>query len=110
EAVDLPPRAAVTLGMCFHELATNAAKYGALSVPDGRVQVDWTVETIEGARRVHIHWRESGGPEVAPPTRRGFGSKLIQRSVTGELHGAAHLDFDPEGLRCLIKFPLDPQA
>jgi PAS domain S-box-containing protein len=109
-AVELSPRAAVTLGMCFHELATNAAKYGALSGPTGQIVVRWRQEARDGAAVLVIDWSERDGPPVSPPTRRGFGSKLIQRSVTGELHGAAELQFLPEGLQCHVTLPLDRRA
>jgi PAS domain S-box-containing protein len=108
--VELSPRAALTLGMCFHELATNAAKYGALSGPEGRVLVRWRKEARDGVSVLLIDWSEAGGPPVSPPTRKGFGSKLIQRSVAGELHGAARLDFPPEGLQCQLTLPLDRPA
>jgi PAS domain S-box-containing protein len=110
EPVALTPRAALTLSMVFHELATNAAKYGALSAPAGRLAVRWSIERsgeAESSDRVQLTWRESGGPKVAPPARRGFGSRLIERSAS-ELDGEAHLDFDPEGLRYAATIPLNP--
>ncbi|MDB5454621.1 MAG: sensor histidine kinase [Caulobacter sp.] len=98
----LSPNAAVTLNMAFHELATNATKYGALSAPGGRVDVDWTVE----AGVVTIDWRESGGPSVTIPSRRGFGSRLIEQALAREMGGQAQLTFLPEGLWCHLRLPL----
>ena len=93
--VELRPAAALALGMIFHELATNAAKYGALSSPSGRVTVDWTRLDDDALR---IVWTEMGGPPTAPPERKGFGSRLIERSVRHDLGGRIEADFRPEGL------------
>jgi PAS domain S-box-containing protein len=101
-ALSVAPKSAILLGMIFHELATNAAKYGALSVKQGRVDVTW--EVGDGAMRVT--WRESGGPTVTAPTRRGFGRLLMERAVASDLKGKVDLDFAPEGLTCTISFPL----
>jgi len=101
--VGLSPAEAVACGLVFHELATNAAKYGALSTPDGRVDVSWTRE--DG--RLALTWAERDGPLVSPPTRRGFGSRLIERSLQGQLGGEAHLDFAPGGLVCRLGLPLE---
>src|SRR5665213_202098 len=98
--------AALPLAMVLHELATNAAKFGALSAPEGRLALGWKIERVNGARRLRIDWRESGGPEVQPPVYRGFGSRLLERSVGQELRGSAQLDFDPAGLRCRLEIPL----
>jgi PAS domain S-box-containing protein len=100
----LGPVTAVTLGMVFHELATNAVKYGALSVAGGKVLVAWRVS---GPGRLHIEWLETGGPPVAPPRRRGFGSRLIEQALAGDLDGDARLYFPSEGVRCHIDIPLD---
>jgi PAS domain S-box-containing protein len=100
--VDLTPTEALALGLVIHELATNAAKYGALSSDGGCVSVSWTV--TEGALR--LTWCERDGPRVSPPTRRGFGSRLIERSLAGQLSGEARLDFAAEGLTCQITLPL----
>ena len=99
--VRLTPRAAQTLSLALHELATNAAKYGALSVPEGRVAVD---SAIEG-QDLLLTWVETGGPEVGSPHARGFGTVVIERSITHELGGSARLDFDPRGLRCHLRVP-----
>jgi two-component sensor histidine kinase len=100
--VALSSNEALALGLLFHELATNAAKYGALSRPEGCVRVKWTVEDA----RLSLTWREQGGPKVAPPTRRGFGSRLIERSLKGEIGGDASLEFHEDGLTCRIALPL----
>ena len=103
--VALEPAAALSLGMIFHELATNAAKYGALSAPDGRVLVDWSV--LDQARpRLQLTWREIGGPPVAPPDRRGFGSRLIERNVRHDLAGEVKLDYANDGFSADFSIPL----
>jgi two-component sensor histidine kinase len=100
--VDLTPAEALALGLVVHELATNAAKYGALSEGEGCVSVAWSI----GDGRLSLTWRERGGPHVAPPSRRGFGSRLIERSLQGSLSGEARLEFAPAGLVCRIELPL----
>jgi PAS domain S-box-containing protein len=103
----LSPRMALSLSMALHELGTNAAKYGALSVPSGRVRIDWTVTPGPDGARLALTWTESGGPPVTVPTRRGFGSRLIERGLTAELSGEAKIDFAPEGVVCRIEAGLD---
>jgi len=104
EDVRFGPIAAVTLGLALHELATNAAKYGALSAPAGRVRITWG----SGERgRLRLDWQESGGPVVQPPSQRGFGSELIQKVLARELHGEACLEFLPQGVRCTLDMALD---
>jgi PAS domain S-box-containing protein len=108
--VTLRPRAALTLAMTFHELTTNAAKYGALSTAGGRIHVHWYSEQPAQAGLppvLRIEWREQGGPPVVPPNRRGFGSKFIVGSIASELGGGAELSFDPDGLRCTLRIPFD---
>ncbi|WP_308445417.1 sensor histidine kinase [Methylobacterium longum] len=108
--VELAPRYVLALGMTVHELTTNAAKYGALSVEHGRVDIAWHVVTGEsGARRLALEWRESGGPSVEEPRGRGYGTRLINGGVTQELGGTVRLVFQPGGLRCTIDVPLDAQ-
>jgi two-component sensor histidine kinase len=106
EEITLGPRAALTLAMVFHELATNAAKYGALSAAAGDLTVSWTLKGEPPHRRLELVWIETGGPRVDPPRRRGFGSRLIERSITGELRGRIRVDYRPKGLSCLIEIPL----
>jgi two-component system CheB/CheR fusion protein len=98
---------ATTLGMVFHELATNASKYGALSKVGGHIEISWRLLDTEqaGGQRLGLSWTESGGPPVDPSSRPGFGTAFIKRSVEYELGGRASLDFAPEGLRCSIELP-----
>jgi PAS domain S-box-containing protein len=105
-------RQASALGMIAHELAANAAKYGALSTEGGRVEVTWDEARVEGeGRLLRFEWCEFGGPAVAgPPVRRGFGSRLIERSAAADLGGTVRLDFRPEGLCCSISAPLGGPA
>lgn len=98
--VQLSARVALALGMVLHELATNAAKYGALSA-GGRLEISWFME----GDALSLEWRETGGPAPSPPTRRGFGSRLIERSITGELQGSVMVDYDPGGLICSFTVP-----
>ena len=102
EPLRLAPRAALALAMALHELGTNAAKYGALTAESGRVSIAWTLD----GERLRLEWRESGGPPVEAPARRGFGSRLIERGLQADLGGAAALRFEPEGLRCEIEASL----
>jgi PAS domain S-box-containing protein len=94
----IPPKTAVSLALALHELATNAAKYGALSVAAGRIEIRWRHE--DG--RLRLVWRESGGPEVEPPASRGFGTRMIERGLAADLGGAVKIDFRPEGVVCTI--------
>lgn len=106
ERIRLGAQAALTLSMIFHELATNAAKYGALSSPNGRLAVSWTVANGHRPPTLCINWQETGGPVVKRPDRIGFGSRLVERGITHQLHGSAKLDYDPAGLRCTMEIPL----
>jgi two-component sensor histidine kinase len=105
--VDLAPREALALGMVFHELATNAAKYGALSTPTGRVRVAWEVIPGGAGEQLLMDWAETGGPPVAAPGRRGFGVRMVQGAVMGELGGTSELSFEPGGFRGKLSIPLD---
>ena len=106
EDVVLRPRAALTLAMTFHELITNAAKYGALSAPGGGVEMRWQIVEADGMPTLHVEWREQGGPPVAPPARRSFGTRLIESGVKAELGGRVEIAFAREGLRCDLDIPL----
>jgi two-component sensor histidine kinase len=108
-ALSLPPRYVLAIGMAIHELTTNAAKYGALSVSFGRIAVTWRIIPGEGLARLEILWRESGGPLVTPPTRRGFGTRLITGGIMRELDGEAQLDYQSSGLVCCLALRL-PRA
>jgi two-component sensor histidine kinase len=96
--IDVSPKHALALSLALHELATNATKYGALSCPEGRVSLKWHVR--DGT--LHLDWEESGGPRVVPPTRKGFGSRLLEQLVVGDLGGYTKLDYAVSGVRCNI--------
>jgi PAS domain S-box-containing protein len=105
----LPAQLAVSLGMAIHELTTNSAKYGALSVYGGKIDVTWSM-TIEAARpRLDFDWVESGGPPVTPPRREGFGSRLLQVVLPGQIQASASIEYLREGMRmhCSVPMPLD---
>jgi two-component sensor histidine kinase len=96
---EVSPRHVLALSMALHELATNAAKYGALTRPEGRVAIRWRA----GAGELRLSWRERGGPPVTPPARSGFGTRLLQRGLLTELGGGARLDYAPGGVSCEIE-------
>ncbi len=98
----LTPSATVGLALGLHELATNAAKYGALSLPEGRVAIDWALDDGQ----LLLEWRESGGPPVVQPQRKGFGTRLLERALASDLGGRVELDFQPSGLVCRMRCPL----
>jgi len=102
-AIMLQPDAVQNLGLVFHELATNASKHGALSVPDGQVSIAWSAPAA--GERIAVHWQESGGPPVQPPQRRGFGQELIERIVPQVLKGTGALQFAPSGVSWNFEFP-----
>jgi PAS domain S-box-containing protein len=98
------PRAALALAMILHELATNAAKYGALSSNLGRLDILWETVQSDGKERVQLRWTESGLDGIAPPSREGFGTTLITRSIGMALSGTATFDYTPTGLHCILVF------
>lgn len=105
--VRLSPQRAVALSLVLHELTTNALKYGALSNGTGAIEVTWNLSHDRlGGRHMTLLWREQGGPYVETPTHRGFGSRLIERTVTQENGGRAQIEYQPEGLCCSIELPL----
>ena len=101
----LRPKALLALSMAVHELATNAVKYGALSNDDGRVAIRWEL-TPGPERHFRFVWKESGGPPVTPPHRRGFGSRLVEEGLAQDIVGSVHLRFAIEGLECTIEAPV----
>lgn len=101
--VRLSSENAIALGMAFHELTTNCAKYGAFSLPSGCVQVRWRVEQQGGDKRLELTWDERDGPLVTPPARQGFGSTLLQRALGRQLGGDVEIVYAPEGLRVRIR-------
>jgi PAS domain S-box-containing protein len=102
----LIPRTALAIAMAIHELATNAAKYGALSVPSGCVLISWTI-TSGHAPHLELRWQEQDGPPVSLPTRRGFGTRLIERSLATDVGGEVRLTYEPAGVVCVMNVPLN---
>jgi hypothetical protein len=103
--VRLGPRAALALSLALHELGTNATKYGALSVPDGRVVIVWTIAENADDRQFRFEWKEAGGPAVTPPTRKGFGSRLIERELATSLGGDVRISYEATGLILSLATP-----
>ena len=103
--VRLSPRAVLALGIAFNELATNAVKYGAFSNDEGTIKVRWTLEPRGDERWLCLHWREQGGPPVTAPTRRGFGSRVIEQGLAHELDGEVSVDYAADGVVCTIFVP-----
>ncbi|HAB65285.1 MAG TPA: histidine kinase, partial [Pseudomonas sp.] len=102
----LRPKQALALAMALHELCTNAAKYGALSSDSGQVRIAWEVSLSEQTPTLHLHWEEVGGPVVTPPVRKGFGSRLLERGLGGELDAEVRLAYLAGGVVCDIEVPL----
>jgi len=111
-SVDLPSRLAVSLGMAVHELATNAAKYGALSVYGGKVTVAWTVVIDAERHTLNIDWVESGGPPVTEPVRQGFGARLLNFVLPGQIQAKTTIEYRPDGVRvhCMVPIPANTAA
>ncbi|MBJ6124834.1 PAS domain S-box protein [Microvirga splendida] len=107
--VPLPSEIAVAFGMAVHELTTNAAKYGAFSLPSGRIEVTWDLEAMAGGRRLTLGWQERDGPAVEEPTRQGFGSVLLQRALGRQLGGEVEATFARDGLQVRISAALPPR-
>jgi two-component sensor histidine kinase len=105
-AVRLTPKQSLAISMALHELATNAAKYGALSDGNGKVTLTWSVTNGHTPARLNLTWSEVGGPAVSKPAKQGFGSRMIARSLANELSGKAELEFRPEGVVCSISTPI----
>ncbi|MXQ12626.1 PAS domain S-box protein [Microvirga makkahensis] len=107
--VRLPPSMALAVAMALQELATNAVKYGSLSNETGKVELRWSLDKTNSLAHLHLRWEESGGPPVRPPSRRGFGTRLIERSLAGDLQGEAKIEFALTGVVCTITAPVpDP--
>jgi len=106
-ALSINPRMALSLALAVNELGTNALKYGALSVSGGKVEIDWSLEAGEtdDATSLVWRWRETGGPPVKPPTRRGFGSFLIERVFAADFGGSVRIDHHPDGVECVLSVP-----
>jgi two-component system CheB/CheR fusion protein len=110
--VVLGANAALALGMVFYELATNATKYGALSVPHGHVNISWKIQPGDGeaGRELVIRWVERGGPRVDKPVRPGFGSQLVQQQLRYEFNGKVDMDFAEDGLHTTLSLPAEPSV
>jgi len=106
ENIRFAPKSALALGIVFNELATNAVKYGALSNDEGSILIEWTMEPTPENTRLSLHWQEKDGPPVLTPSRIGFGSRVIERSLSHELEGTVNLDFRPDGLACTMTIPM----
>jgi two-component sensor histidine kinase len=105
--IALTAAATEALAMVLHELVTNASKYGALSIPEGRVSVSWEYQNSgEAATVLIIVWREAGGPPVLAPTEKGYGTNLISDLIPHELGGTVDLAFSSEGVSCTIEIPV----
>jgi len=104
--ISLTSKQALGLGMVIHELATNAVKHGALSTPTGCVSLDWRISEGAKPEQLEILWTEHEGPPVEPPSRVGFGSRLIRQIVSNDLGGSLNYAFESRGLRCSIRIPM----
>jgi two-component sensor histidine kinase len=104
--IDVGPNTALALTMALHELCTNAVKYGALSNDTGNVFLDWTLSGSAADARLHLRWKERGGPPVTAPARTGFGSRIISEYCKFELGGDVALSFQPDGLEWILDAPL----
>lgn len=109
-AIELTSEIAVPLGMAIHELTTNAAKHGALSLIGGTVEVSWSVSIEAEGRKLHFQWVERNGPPVAPPAREGFGSRLLEKVLRAQTHAEVTADYDPAGLGVRVVLPLARSA
>jgi PAS domain S-box-containing protein len=106
ETIRISPRVALMMSMAVHELATNAAKYGALSSPNGCIDLSWVTEANGAGPRLRLSWNERNGPPVVRPSHKGFGTRLLERGVETELGGKTQMEFAATGLRCEIDVPL----
>ncbi|WP_293680251.1 HWE histidine kinase domain-containing protein [uncultured Phenylobacterium sp.] len=105
--VRLSPKAALTLALVLHEMTTNAIRHGALSNGRaGQVDIHWGMVPTSAGDQMRLRWKESGGPRVAPPTRRGFGSRLLEDALAQEVHGEVSLEYAPAGMVCTITMPV----
>jgi two-component sensor histidine kinase len=109
EEVMAPPDQIVGLALCFHELATNATKYGALSRPEGRVEIAWRTLDPPDGPRLELAWTEQDGPPVKPPSRRGFGSRVLTGGLSARTRPDISLEYRPEGLAWRAAFDLGPR-
>jgi two-component system CheB/CheR fusion protein len=108
-SVLVDPRTALAMGMAIHELTTNAVKFGALSIPEGKVDIVWTLEESAAGAWLVLTWTERKGPPVTKPSRRGFGMTLVERAFAHDVGGQAEVDFRPEGVVAMLRAPLVEQ-
>ena len=105
ENISLPPKTTLALGVALHELATNAMKHGAFSKETGSIRIAWNIDPAQQGDRLILRWQEKDGPPVTPPSRKGFGSRVIEEGLAHELQGTAHLEFAADGVVCTINVP-----
>ncbi len=110
ENTRVPPRIALALGIALHELATNAVKYGAFSNRAGSIAITWQIDPAPEGDRLFFRWEEKNGPAVQPPSRKGYGSRVLERGLASELDGAVQLDYRAQGVVCTIDFPAPHNA
>ena len=103
--IALKPEAAQNLGLALHELAANAARFGALSAPEGPLSITWRRRPADAGEALEIDWCERGGPRVKPRRKKGFGSMVIEGNLSRALNATVDLTFDPEGLQCKVVIP-----
>jgi two-component sensor histidine kinase len=101
----LRPEAAQNIGIALHELSTNAAKYGALSVPEGHISIGWQLKADNGVQRLYMTWQEKNGPDVSPPGRKGFGHVVMDRITGQALGGTSRAEFNPSGVTWTLDVP-----
>jgi two-component sensor histidine kinase len=104
ENIRFPPKSALALGIVFNELATNAVKYGAFANDTGSILIEWKLDPGPQGSRVILHWQEKAGPLVTPPSRKGFGSRVIEHGLDA-LEATVTLDYQPTGLSCTMNLP-----
>jgi two-component sensor histidine kinase len=104
--VDVCPRVAAALAMTLHELCTNAVRHGSLSAPSGRVAVEWGIDAKGRTPKLHLVWREYGGSPISPPSVKGFGMRLIEKTLASEAGARIAVEFPSEGFRCEMDIPL----
>lgn len=110
EDIQLRPQAVQGLGMAIHELATNASKYGALSVPGGQINIIWEIIGDGDNAQLKLIWRECGGPIAVEPLKKGFGSQILEKHTASALRGQNTLDYDAEGLVWTLTAPMSAVA
>jgi two-component sensor histidine kinase len=108
-AVMLNSEVAIPLGMAIHELTSNSVKHGSLSAERGSVTVTWGLETARGSPTLHLDWIERGGPTVVAPSSQGYGARVLERVLGGQVGAKVSANYDPEGLRIAIEIPLAPR-